>query len=416
MSQAEKLLNSLNTTTRLANASEEPHIIIGDDRIITVPDQLKRLAVQHDHDIETVTFDCPRYWDGIDMSKMSIYINYLRADSYRASYKATTVTVDASDDTIMHFDWTISKNVSLITGRLVFLVCIRKTDADGNEVNHWNSELCKDCYVSEGLEPNYEELKAAYPDIIEQWHNELLERVDAGEFNGVTFTPSISDDGVLSWTNDGGKDNPKPLKINSITFTPSVSEDGILSWTNDGNKPNPSPVKVSGVTFTPSISADGTLSWANDGGKPNPSSIKINGITFTPSISEDGMLSWTNNGGKPNPSSIKINGVTYTPSISNDGVLSWTNDGGKENPQSLRIRNGVSPIIEVSDIQGGHRVTIKSWSGDYETGSLVTQTFDVKDASIDTSETVTAMLNNLIYLGGTEPTTTPVLWLDTREQ
>ena len=376
--------NTENSFVGLSNESEEPHIVIGYDRVVTVPDQLKRLAVQHDHDVETVTFDCPRYWDEHDMSQMSVYINYLRSDTYQAAYKVPTVTVDANNSSIMHFDWTISRNVSSVTGKIVFLVCVKKTDADGNESNHWNSELCKDCYVSEGLEPNAEELKEAYPDIIEQWHNELLERVDAGEFNGVTFTPSISDDGILSWTNDGGKDNPKPLKINSITFTPSVSADGVLSWTNDGNKPNPSPVKVSGVTFTPSISADGTLSWTNDGGKPNPSSIKING-------------------------------VTYTPSISNDGVLSWTNDGGKENPQSLRIHNGVSPIIEVSDIQGGHRVTIKSWSGDYETGSLVTQTFDVKDASIDTSETVTAMLNNLIYLGGTEPTTTPVLWLDTRE-
>ena len=384
MSKAENLLNSLNTPSGLANESEEPHIVIGYDRVVTVPDQLKRLAVQHDHDVETVTFDCPRYWDEHDMSQMSVYINYLRSDTYQAAYKVPTVTVDANNSSIMHFDWTISRNVSSVTGKIVFLVCVKKTDADGNESNHWNSELCKDCYVSEGLEPNAEELKEAYPDIIEQWHQELLDRADAGDFNGVTFTPSISDDGVLSWTNDGGKDNPKPLKINSITFTPSVSADGVLSWTNDGNKPNPSPVKVSGVTFTPSISADGTLSWTNDGGKPNPSSIKING-------------------------------VTYTPSISNDGVLSWTNDGGKENPQSLRIHNGVSPIIEVSDIQGGHRVTIKSWSGDYETGSLVTQTFDVKDASIDTSETVTAMLNNLIYLGGTEPTTTPVLWLDTRE-
>ena len=384
MSKAENLLNSLNTPSGLVNESEEPHIVIGYDRVVTVPDQLKRLAVQHDHDVETVTFDCPRYWDEHDMSKMSVYINYLRSDTYQAAYKVPTVTVDANNSSIMHFDWTISRNVSSVTGKIVFLVCVKKTDADGNESNHWNSELCKDCYVSEGLEPNAEELKEAYPDIIEQWHQELLDRADAGDFNGVTFTPSISDDGVLSWTNDGGKDNPKPLKINSITFTPSVSADGVLSWTNDGNKPNPSPVKVGGVTFTPSISADGTLSWTNDGGKPNPSSIKING-------------------------------VTYTPSISNDGVLSWTNDGGKENPQSLRIHNGVSPIIEVSDIQGGHRVTIKSWSGDYETGSLVTQTFDVKDASIDTSETVTAMLNNLIYLGGTEPTTTPVLWLDTRE-
>ena len=384
MSKAENLLNSLNTPSGLANESEEPHIVIGYDRVVTVPDQLKRLAVQHDHDVETVTFDCPRYWDEHDMSQMSVYINYLRSDTYQAAYKVPTVTVDANNSSIMHFDWTISRNVSSVTGKIVFLVCVKKTDADGNESNHWNSELCKDCYVSEGLEPNAEELKEAYPDIIEQWHQELLDRADAGDFNGVTFTPSISDDGVLSWTNNGGLENPKSLKINSITFTPSVSSDGVLSWTNDG-------------------------------GKENPASVKISGITYTPTVSSDGILSWTNDGGKTNPSPIKVNGVTFTPSISSDGVLSWTNDGGKENPSDLTIRNGVSPTIEVSDIQGGHRVTIKSWSGNYESGSLVTQTFDVKDASIDTSETVTAMLNNLIYLGGTEPTTTPVLWLDTRE-
>lgn len=382
MSQAENLLNTLNTTASLANTSEEPHIVIGDDRVITVPDQLKRLAVQYDHDIETVTFDCPRYWDEHDMSQMSVYINYLRSDIYRATYKADNVTVDATDDSIMHFDWTISRNVSLVTGKIIFLVCVRKTDDNGNEVNHWNSELCKDCYVSEGLEPDAEELKEAYPDIIEQWHDELINRADAGDFNGVTFTPSISDDGVLSWTNNGGLENPKSLKINSITFTPSVSEDGVLSWTNDG-------------------------------GKANPASVKINGTTFTPSISSDGILSWTNDGGKTNPSSIKVNGTTFTPSISEDGVLSWTNDGGKANPSDLTIHNGVSPTIEVTDIQNGHRVTIKSWSGTYESGSLITQTFDVKDASIDTSETVTTMLNNLIYLGETEPTSTPVLWLDT---
>ena len=374
--------NTENSFVGLSNESEEPHIVIGYDRVVTVPDQLKRLAVQHDHDVETVTFDCPRYWDEHDMSQMSVYINYLRSDTYQAAYKVPTVTVDANNSSIMHFDWTISRNVSSVTGKIVFLVCVKKTDADGNESNHWNSELCKDCYVSEGLEPNAEELKEAYPDIIEQWHQELLDRADAGDFNGVTFTPSISDDGVLSWTNDGGKDNPKPLKINSITFTPSVSADGVLSWTNDG-------------------------------GKENPASVKINGITYTPTVSADGVLSWTNDGGKTNPSPIKVNGVTFTPSISSDGVLSWTNDGGKENPSDLTIRNGVSPTIEVSDIQGGHRVTIKSWSGNYESGSLVTQTFDVKDASIDTSETVTTMLNNLIYVGETEPTSTPVLWLDT---
>lgn len=30
------------------------------------------------------------------------------------------------------------------------------------------------------------------------------------------------------------------------TFIPSVSEDGIISWTNDKNLPNPSPVNIKG--------------------------------------------------------------------------------------------------------------------------------------------------------------------------
>ena len=53
----------------------------------------------------------------------------------------------------MHFTWTIDKNVTLVTGKIVFLVCVKNIDKDGKEINHWNSELCKDCYISEGLEP-----------------------------------------------------------------------------------------------------------------------------------------------------------------------------------------------------------------------------------------------------------------------
>ena len=34
---------------------------------------------------------------------------------------------------------------------------------------------------------------------------------------------------------------------------------------------------ATGTTFTPSVSADGTLSWTNDGGKDNPASVNIKG-------------------------------------------------------------------------------------------------------------------------------------------
>lgn len=36
------------------------------------------------------------------------------------------------------------------------------------------------------------------------------------------------------------------MKIEGATFTPSVSEEGILSWTNDHNLPNPAPVNIKG--------------------------------------------------------------------------------------------------------------------------------------------------------------------------
>ena len=294
MSQAEELLTSLNATELLSVESEEPHIVIDDDRIITVPDKLKRLAVQYDHDIETVTFDCPRYWDDLDMSQMKIYINYLRSDTYTGTYKAQNITVDETDDTIMHFTWTVSKNVSMVFGKIVFLVCVRKTDESGNEVNHWNSELCKDCYVSEGLEVDGEELKELYPDIIDQWHNEVL--------------------GVI-----GEMDTFKQELI--------VMRD-----------------------------------------------------------------------------SGEFDGATFTPSVSETGDLSWTNDKGRENPETVNIQ-GQSPTIEVTDIQGGHRVTITDVNG--------IRSFDVMDTIIDKTEAAIQMLNDFFYIGSTEPTSTPVIWFNT---
>lgn len=199
MSQAEELLNSLDAS----NASEESNIVIGKDRFITVPESLKRLAVQYDHDIETVTFDCPRYWDEHDMSTMAIYINYICADNEPGCYQVKNVTVDSTDSTIMHFDWTISKNVTMAAGQIAFLVCIKKTDAEGVEKNHWNSEICKDCYVSPGMEYGDGDINEIYPDILAQWRQEVLAITDDivaarenGEFQGepgVSPTIQVSD-------------------------------------------------------------------------------------------------------------------------------------------------------------------------------------------------------------------------------
>lgn len=90
--------------------------------------------------------------------------------------------------------------------------------------------------------------------------------------------------------------------------------------------PSETDVGKQGVTFTPTVSPDGVISWSNDGGLPNPESVSIRGPQggqgekgdpgekgntgpyFTPNVSQDGTISWKNNGGLSNPESVSIKG------------------------------------------------------------------------------------------------------------
>lgn len=43
--------------------------------------------------------------------------------------------------------------------------------------------------------------------------NTLTVGVGMAGTKGAVYTPHITDDGILSWTNDGGRDNPAPVDI-----------------------------------------------------------------------------------------------------------------------------------------------------------------------------------------------------------
>lgn len=152
------------------------HIIIGSDRYVTVPESLQKIGVQFDHNAETVTFDCPRYWDEHDLSKMQIYVNYMRPNDSFGTHICTNVMVDSSDNTIIHFDWTVSGHVTEFAGPLSFLVCMRSTDDDGDITAHWNSELNSQLYISSGMKCR-DAILGRYPDIITQ----LLQRMEVVE-------------------------------------------------------------------------------------------------------------------------------------------------------------------------------------------------------------------------------------------
>lgn len=447
MSKAEKLLNGLSESDislQSANPETEPHIVIGDDRFISVPVELRRIAVQYDHDVETVTFDCPRYWDDLDMSKLSIYINYMRKDREVGLYKATDISIDAANDKIMHFNWTISHNVTEAVGSLKFLICIKKSDADGNEVNHWNSELNTEMYISEGLEVE-SGIFDPYPDIIAQWEDEvqrvkdiLLAARDAGEFDGTTFTPFVDDDGNLSWTNDKGKDNPATKNIKGyspkivvrdveggkefvITDNNGSQTVKILNGTNgaDGYSPKIVVRNIDGgkELIITDYSGSQTVSIMDgingtpgtDGVSPTVTVDKITGghrVTITDKNGtktfdvKDGVNTTEtgSDGVSPTISVVDIAGGHRVTITDVDGPKTFDVMDGAIGPIGEKGADGVSPTVAITNISGGHRVTITDKDG--------AKSFDVMDGESGSGGTT-------MYIGDTEPPSGPTLWFDT---
>ena len=141
------------------------YITINSDRSVTVPVELRKIGVQYDHNVNTIEFVGPRYSGNVDLSTMTIYINYILSDKTPGKYKAENVIIDDQDDSLIRFNWTITRNVTKVSGILSCLVCAKKTDKEGNEINHWNTDIFRLLSVSEGME-NDPVIQEQYPDVI----------------------------------------------------------------------------------------------------------------------------------------------------------------------------------------------------------------------------------------------------------
>lgn len=169
MSLAENLLNSLDETAyenmRIAGSGEEEHIIVGQDRSITVPNALKTIAVKGDKDVETATIDCVRYWDGNDLSTFAIYLNYILPNGDEGTYipKSITKSVD-----FFTFDWKIGSEFTYSQGKLTFWIVAKLTDNSGTLVRQWSSFQNSDCTIAQGGDKIYVPEKQTDQDVISQ--------------------------------------------------------------------------------------------------------------------------------------------------------------------------------------------------------------------------------------------------------
>ena len=474
MTLAEELLTSLSddeVALYTAEPEVEGHFVVDADRFITVPESLKKLAVQYDHNVETVTFDCPRYWDGIDMSGMRIYINYSRADKGTGSYKVTNVCIDESDDSIMHFDWTVRRHVTEIPGTISFLVCIKRVDEEGNEENHWNSELCSECYISKGLECD-ETFLDQYPDIISQWDEQVEKAIEKLESSVAGDTTEMVDkvnasideltetvdtktaematkvdvaianmESTASSTNAEltAKVNEAISGIDSTTTELTTKVDNAIAnlestaestttelttkvdnaianlestaASTNTELTNKVDAAIANMESTASAKTAEMVETVDSKTAEMTSKVDtaIADMTATATATNEDLLA-TKQDLLDARDSGEFNGATFTPSVSDDGDLSWSNDKGLANPEPVNIKgnpgdNGVSPTISVTTISGGHRITITDKEG--------IKTIDVMDGKTDVTEAAIELLNNFVFIGDTEPASGPVLWFDT---
>lgn len=89
------------------------------------------------------------------------------------------------------------------------------------------------------------------------------EQGDTGA-RGITFTPVVDSEGNISWSNDGGLENPQTVNI--------TGPQG-----DTGAKGDTGPQGEKGTTFIPSVDTDGNISWSNTDGIANPEIVNIKG-------------------------------------------------------------------------------------------------------------------------------------------
>ena len=149
--------------------------IDNDLRTITIPSGLQTVGVESDEDVRRLNFRMPKQYGEVDLSEFNIRINFMNANNSGDVYAVTDKAVSGDNIT---FSWLVGRNALAYRGNIRFIVCLKKTDAEGVVQQEFNTTVAT-LSVLEGLETT-EQVIQENPDIIEQ----ILARLDELEENG----------------------------------------------------------------------------------------------------------------------------------------------------------------------------------------------------------------------------------------
>lgn len=134
-----------------------------------------------------------------------------------------------------------------------------------------------------------------------------------------------------------------PSGIDGVTFIPSVSSEGIISWTNDGGEQNPEPINIKGPIGLAGPTGD-------DGFSPLVSIVKEDNVATITITDQNGTTSASiidGIDGAPGPSGFSP--VIAVSSIAGGHQVSITDASGT---QSFNVMDGTGSVQSVNDKTG----------------------------------------------------------------
>ncbi len=190
-----------------SNNISQTHVCVIDpcSKSIILPPDLCVKGAENDKNSERIYFECPKIvGDDIDLSKMTLYVNY---ENVKKEKGTTIITDMSSDQNNIFFSWLIPREAVLYSGMMKFSFRAAKTE-QGMLIQEWNTTYAE-MEVLISIPVNNPSVPQEQEDLITQ----LLQN-----------TKNVSKEAVDNVI----KEKEKAISEIMNSKIPQLSEDGIL--------------------------------------------------------------------------------------------------------------------------------------------------------------------------------------------
>jgi hypothetical protein len=168
-------------------------VIDNDLRTIKIPANITNIGTVSDDDVLRLKFSMPRYYGENDLGQFAVYVNYLNANGESDIYTVTDLEEKVGGT--LEFTWLVSRFVNQYSGDVRFSVCLKKTNSATRILEKEFNTTIATLPVLKGIEPG-KQIIQKFPDIVEQWKEELFNRFSGKIDPTLRFGGMAADAGV----------------------------------------------------------------------------------------------------------------------------------------------------------------------------------------------------------------------------